>query len=63
MYGNRTAPTNAPFPLSRFSSGPRRMEFGRAEGVYGRNDIRSGDHRRSRFSPWRFDGLIGFSFL
>ena len=62
MYGNRTAPTNAPFSLSRLGSGPRRMDFGRAEGVYGRNDIRSGDHRRSRFSPWRFDGLIGFRF-
>src|SRR5579883_3076029 len=61
-YGNRTAPTNAPFSLSRLGSGPRRMKFGRAEGVYGRNDIRSGDHRRSRFSPWRFDGLIGFRF-
>jgi len=37
------------------------MEFGRAE-VSGRNDMRSGDHRRSRFSRWRFVRLIRFAF-
>ena len=35
------------------------MKFG-GRTVSGRNDMRPSDHRRSRLSPWRFDGLTRF---